>query len=754
LLSKGAICGLIALAAMALGPGSARAAGPPQVGPAWVTEVTATGATLRAEITPEGSLTHYRFEYLSEAAFQANLAATPPREGFVGALKVPAGTEPGVGAGNSPEAVNQHVGGLSPSTAYRYRVRATSAQGTTYSSEVPFTHTFTTQGSELTFSLPDDRGWEMVSPVDKNGGAIESVATTAPRVFQAAADGQSVTYSSISAFGEPEGAPSVSQYLSRRGGGGWTSEDATIPLLSGSYGDQPTTTPYQLFSSDLSQGIVLNGKRCRGEEGQCPVANPPLPGSGAPAGYMNYYRRNNAAQFTALLTQGDVGGLALAPENFEVQMVAASPDLDHILLSSCAALTPEATEASAGPESCDSSEPNLYESSADGLELINLLPGDVEGTPGAEVAAQGRVVSADGSRVYWVDRASGNLYLHRRGAGSVLVDASLGGVGTFQTAAADGSIAYFTKAGHLYRYVLATETATDLTPGGEVQGVLGASEDGAYLYYETTAGLMSWHAGATTTVAASGDPSNYPPTTGTARVSPDGTHLAFLSSASLTGYDNAGRSEVFLYGPPPGGGAPTLTCVSCNPTGERPRGPSTIPGAVANGKGQAAIDVYKPRALSADGARVFFDSEDVLVVQDTDERPDVYEWEAGGLGSCSAPSGCVNLISSGRSAEGASFVDAAANGSDAFFLTDGSLVAGDPGSVDLYDAREGGGLPPAPSPITCEGDACQPLPPAPEDPTPGTLVPNPGNPVGPAPRKKAQKPKKKHHKKHGKGGRR
>jgi hypothetical protein len=30
--------------------------------------------------------------------------------------------------------------------------------------------------------------------------------------------------------------------------------------------------------------------------------------------------------------------------------------------------------------------------------------------------------------------------------------------------------------------------------------------------------------------------------------------------------------------------------------------------------------------------------------------------------------------------------------------------------------------------IVCVGDSCQPLPPEPEDPTPGTLVPNPGNP--------------------------
>ena len=43
----------------------------------------------------------------------------------------------------------------------------------------------------------------------------------------------------------------------------------------------------------------------------------------------------------------------------------------------------------------------------------------------------------------------------------------------------------------------------------------------------------------------------------------------------------------------------------------------------------------------------------------------------------------------------------------------------------------------------CVGDSCQPLPPEPEDPTPGTLVPNPGNPPLHIYEPKAKK--KKHH---------
>lgn len=730
---------LLVLAAMVLGPGSAGAAAPPQVDSSWVTEVTASGVSLRALINPEGTATRYRFEYLSEAAYDANLKAGG--DGFAGAATIPTGSEAVVGSGTVPVQVSQHVGGLTPLTPYRYRVRAINALGTTFGPD----HGFTTQATSQVFSLLDDRGWEMVSPVDKNGGAIGSVGTMAPRVFQAAADGGSVTYGSASSFGVPAGAPPGSQYLSRRGGSGWTSANISLPLLSGSFGDDPTITPYQVFAPDLSSALVLNGRRCRGEESECAVANPPLPGSGAPAGFVDYYRRDAEGGFAALLTEAELGP-PIDPESFQLTLAATSPDLRHVVLSTCTALTPDATEVTTGPGSCDPAEPNLYEWSAAGLELVNVLPGETQGDPGAEVAAQGLSISADGSRVYWVDRDTGGLYLHVRGEGSIPVDDDVGGGGAFETAGADGSIAYFSKAGHLYRFDLSTEAATDLTPGGGLEGVLGASADGSYVYYEDGGGIRQWHAGTSQPVAAAGDPSNYPPTTGTARVSGDGEHLLFLSSASLTGYDNAGMAEVFLFGPPPGGGAAKLVCVSCNPTGERPLGSSSIPGAVANGSGPDAIAVYKPRALSANGNRVFFDTEDALVVQDTNFAPDAYEWEANGVGTCAEARGCVGLIGSGRSEEGSSFVDASASGSDAFFLTDASLAAADPGLVDLYDARVGGGLPIPSPPLPCNGDACQPLPVAPDDPTPGTLVPNPGNPV-PVAKKKPKHQKKKHRKK-------
>jgi hypothetical protein len=173
---------------------------------------------------------------------------------------------------------------------------------------------------------------------------------------------------------------------------------------------------------------------------------------------------------------------------------------------------------------------------------------------------------------------------------------------------------------------------------------------------------------------------------------------------------------------------------------------------------------YKPRVLSSDGKRFFFNSEDTLIPQDGNHEEDVFEWEAQGVGGCARANGCIGPISSGRGADGATFVDASADGSDAFFLTDDSLVKQDLGGLDIYDARVGGGFPEPVAPIPCVGDACQVLPPPPEDPTPGTgFFTEDGNPALQFQVERLRKHRK-HHKKHhrkkhgrhfryGKGGR-
>lgn len=693
-----------ALLTFSVGVSAARAEIKPIVEATWVTGVTTTSANLRAEINSGKVTTTYLFEYTTEANFRT--------KGFVGAARIPQ-VEVSIGTGS----VFQHLVGLEPGTGYRFRVVATNSLG---AKAVGPVRSIGTDELSPVFSLPDDRGWEMVSPVDKNGGEIQGVgANLGGGVIQAAAQGGEITYTSASSFAGPQGSPGPNQYVSRRGPSSWATDNVTLPMLSGTYPEAPTSgTPYRLFSTDLSSALVSNGRRCRTSAStHCPVENAPLPGSGAPAGYRNYYLRNSNGSFEALLSSGDLADLALGAEDFELAFAGATPDLSDVVVSTCAALTPEATEVPGTDGECDPGAQNLYEKSGSELRLVNTAPG-------ATLAAQSRAISANGTRVYWTDGT--NLYL-RDGAAAKQVDAAQGGGGTFQTASLDGSTAFFTKEGHIYRYVATTGATTDLTPSGGVTGVAGASDDGLYLYYTTAAGLLLYRNGSTFTVSSQVDSESTPPSSSNVHISADGHRIVFVSTAAeLTAYDNRNIStgtpepEVYLYAAP-GTANAGMTCVSCNPSGERPVGPASVPGASPNGSGAFAPLVYRPRVLSADTKQVFFDSVDPLAVQDTNGDRDVYQWEAAGSGHCVKPAGCINLISSGRAEGGATFLDASSDGSDAFFLTDGSLVPGDTGVLDVYDARVGGGYPASTPVIPCFGDACQPLPPSPQDPAPGTL---------------------------------
>jgi hypothetical protein len=721
---------LLTLICIGWGASPAPAAGPPIVGDLWSSHIDARSARLSAEIDPNGSLTGGFFEYASKADFGV--------KGFTGAKKVNInviGSEAGTITVDFPTIVS-----LASDTTYYYRLTASNGLGQKVApttAPYPFFTTRQVGGGAL---LPDGRGWELVSPPDKNGGQVDPPETLAAGgVLQAAAQGSAATYSSASSFAGGSGAPPASHYLATRTSSGWATQNITVPIFSASYDIAEGGSPYRLFSADLARGLLLNGKGCRSEATGCPVPNPTLPGTDAPAGYQDYYlRTSSTGAFEALLGPAETGLSGQSASAFEVSLTGASPDLTHVILSSCAKLTATATDGCAGPNE------NLYEFSTGGgaLKQINA-------TPGATLAAQGaNAISEDGGRVYFY--AAANLYL-RDGAALKQADEDAGGGGSFELASTDGSVAYFTKGGDIYRYGASADAATKLTSTADVAGVLGAAGNATNLYYLRSGGLYRCANASSaaangcdsaTKIADAADASNYPPPTGTSRVSADGTKLLFVSTVALPDYaantyDNtdliteAPDSQVYLYD----AAANKLTCVSCNPTGGRPVGPSTIPGAIANGSGKTATIAYKPRVLSANGKRVFFDSQDAIGLTDTNTEgsggngvTDAYQWEAQGEGSCTRSGGCADLLSSGRDAKASPFVDASADGSDAFFLTARSLVGQDPGAIDLYDARIGGGFGEAGEPLACEGDACQALPPEPVEPTLTTLLSGPGNP--------------------------
>jgi hypothetical protein len=350
----------------------------------------------------------------------------------------------------------------------------------------------------------------------------------------------------------------------------------------------------------------------------------------------------------------------------------------------------------------------------------------------------------------------------------------------FQAANPQGTRALFTiesgpLAGNLYEFDAEAEPPTSTLIAEKTiaaSSILGASENLSRVYYASTdasaqaqsegalkgkPNVYLHEAGATRFVATLssgggetsdvdnlfGTPISAIPIFRTARVSPADGSLAFMSNSSalskaVAGYDNTDLAgglpdfEVYLYDPAAG----KLRCVSCNPSGARPSGRVFAKGGNGGAGSWAAAKVprfqtqlYQPRYLSDDGARLFFDSFEALVLGDTNGKQDVYQWEAAGAGGCGAeaPSyvptseGCLSLISSGQSPSDSEFLDASASGSDVFFTTVEGLLPQDYGLIDVYDARVGGGFPPPPNPVpACEGEACQgPLTP-PDDPTPAS----------------------------------
>jgi hypothetical protein len=346
------------------------------------------------------------------------------------------------------------------------------------------------------------------------------------------------------------------------------------------------------------------------------------------------------------------------------------------------------------------------------------------------------------------------------------------------------------SAANLYEYDFERpegKRLSDLTPenvdGAAVLGVVTASEDGSYVYFvaegvltngkngegrEPSAGqpnLYLSHGGSVSFIAKlaprvgggefpglanalgngygdeedwlgeeGGTDYDFGPGQHSVRVTGDGTLLAFTSELGLTGYDNrpaaAGECEgercreVYLFDAVSG----RLVCLSCD-VGSRPVGPSALGGHESMGAGDLGepSSFYVARNISEGGGRVFFQSADALVPQDSNGLLDVYEWERPGAGSCteSVPAfragsgGCVFPVSDVAGGSESFFMDASGNGDDVFIATADQLVPSDTDPrEDVYDVRVDGGFPVTAAPPVCtNADSCKP----PVSPQPGVF---------------------------------
>jgi hypothetical protein len=752
---------------------------PPQITAQYATSVGTEEAVVRAEINPN---------FFTDTTYFVEYGTSPCSGG--GCTQTASATLTGKVTNNAVTSTGIFLKGLVPDTTYFFRFVAQShGGGPVFGTDATFS-TFA-KPQELDpcandvfrggfgASLPDCRAYEMVSPLAKNNGDITSRLTVSGEptaISQSAVEGGRFTYSSGRSFAEPEGAPFTSQYLASRGPlesdePGWKNENISLPRTRVATLSDFQRNQFRIFSGDLCEAWLRSD------------ADPPL-ASGAQPEYSNLYRRENCASsgsYEALTTAPPEDRVPVYQElgqQFSVEPLGISEDgARAIFVANDNLVGTEAPDV--GEATLDETDnAQLYENSkTDGLRFVCILPsgtmlneacgaGAPAGNPvNARLSILQNAISADGSRVFWTASQAigqvptpGRIYVRIDGTTTVAVSVPISpDPARFWGAANDGSVAVYSftagsHQGELYEFDVDAKATQPIADG--VLGVMGMSEDVSRVYFASTEALggegvagqpnlyLYERGGSTTFIATlpssesinvspiSPTPSNRP-----ARVSPDGSHAAFASKGSLTGFDNKDAAtgqpdtEVYLYDAT----SDSLACVSCNPSGARPSGQGGVAATIPAWE----RSLYASRALSEDGNRLFFESFEALVLRDTNGVKDVYQWEAQGTGSCDAADdtfnedtgGCVDLISSGKSPTESVFLDATPNGSDVFITTLSSLVPWDPDSVDVYDARVGGGFPPPDPPAAiCEGEACQSPRAAPEAPTPASTLVGPGNP--------------------------
>jgi hypothetical protein len=170
---------------------------PPLVTDVGAVEIDDTSARLIGTANPRHSATNYVFQYGTTPSFGSS-------------------TEPlALGDGNTPITLSQVVQGLLPDTTYYFNLTATNVFGTTESA------TATLHTRAVPMPLPESRGWEQVSPVDKNYGDADSGYGLLKAGVSLNGDG--VGYCPSNQFGDPPGRMTYTctPYISRRGPGGW-----------------------------------------------------------------------------------------------------------------------------------------------------------------------------------------------------------------------------------------------------------------------------------------------------------------------------------------------------------------------------------------------------------------------------------------------------------------------------------------------------------------------------------------------------
>ena len=699
----------------------------PQVGPAKAQPLS-TEARLSAQVNPGGLQSSYRFEYGPTAAYGQS---TPLRT---------------IKAGADPVTATASLFGLAPGATYHFRIVVSNAKGTVEGTDVQFTAgqgqgpdscpNAAIRAQQDSAFLPDCRAYEMITPAEKGGGTIAlgegkgGVGLTAWAGAAASLDGERFAYGAWVTLADGKGGMPLT-YRAQRGATGWASQ-AVSPRPRHPAADFLTyASPWNKVTPDLEFGFA-DGSRDSFDPTDV-------------NGTVDIYRTGPNEE-TELITRGNGAERLLGEkESANEAMVGVSANGTHVFFGSIAHLVPEDAERIDEPGIFD-----VYDRSRGHTYLVNLnSSGEMLNRCGSQLGSETgdeRAISADGSKVFFqVPYRAGlgpdpdcqkpaQLYMRVNNTETVHVSASQRGVpdpggiepAIFQGAASNGSAVLFSSSemltddsgegGGLYRFD---------TESGDLELILESpkfeafqfmpnfariSADGSRVYFISQLpiegqgilgeyNLYVWSEEGIDHVASNPSFQFREEVAGGLNLfrqitlTPDGRHALFASKQPLTSFENEGRREVYLYD----AATEELTCVSCDPAGQRP------PGSVVSSDASFPLRTEeRDSPISADGEVAVFQSGDRLVPGDVNNRLDVYEYRDGRL----------SLITPGKADVDSYLIGSGPSGTNVFVATFDSLVGADRdgGDLDIYVARTNGGFPeaePVPEKPPCQGEGCQ-----------------------------------------------